>query len=81
MEAVGKEQREREVARYVAAQVSSRLLALGWSQKRLAIASGLDQSTVSRILDGEHSLDLHGLCLIAPALSCDLDDLLPPFRK
>lgn len=70
-------QRERTVARYVAGQVVRRRLELQWSQQRLAAMSGLSQSSVSRIEDGDHSLDLQGLCLIASALNCQLDDLLP----
>ncbi len=52
----------------------------GWDQSKLAEASGVSRSTVSRILSGKMSSSLPNLAKIVEALDVSLDRLMadPP---
>lgn len=49
----------------------------GMSQVDLAVASGLDRVTISRVERGRQDLGVRRLVQLTKALECDASDLLP----
>lgn len=66
---------------YVAANVSAELARLGWSQVKLATATGENAMTISNVIRGVHVPGAGLLCRIAEALNVSVDTLLSPPNK
>ena len=47
----------------------------GWSQKDLAYATGITQSTMCKYMSGEVTPTLYKIMIITEALGCTIDDL------
>lgn len=58
-------------------RIRSRLDALKWSQRRLAVAAGVSPMLLSQALRGEVRLSAVTIAAIAGALGCTVDELLP----
>ena len=67
-----------DVRRLVGDGIRSLRLSRGWTQERLAEASGLHRTYVTSLERGQRNASLHALCAVAEALEVPPSTLLRP---
>jgi transcriptional regulator with XRE-family HTH domain len=69
-------------AKHIVANNVARLIAeKGWSQQKLADATGENKMMISRVVRAEHCPGVGLMARIAEALEVTVDELLSPARK
>jgi len=70
-----------ELSKRFGEKIRSVRTAKGISQDKLAVKSQIDRSYIGRIDRGEVNITIDKLYLLAAALECDPEDLLPKMVK
>ena len=68
---------DEEIDAVIRQRIRARLDALGWSQRRLALAAGISPMLLSQALRGDVRLSAVTVTALAEAIGCKIDELLP----